>query len=333
LPDKSAHAAPFKDDDSDYAVRSETGARFEVDEMAFNVPDDDSAEDLFNAFREDSAQSSVGSGSSALYVYGVANGAAAAIDWPSEGMDNRYPVRTIEYEGLHAVVSDVDADEYCGKAGEANMKDVEWLKERARRHAVLLESMKVGETFVPLRFCTILESEQHVHDMLKREYDHYRSVIDRVNGAEEWSLRIHRNLERLEERVRDSDRRVEDSLGVISQGVVSFVKEEMQRIDKMGGEAIELITDHCVRRSHAALVECSRDGLKKPVIADETGGDIILSAAYLVDKHAGARIQDEVDRLAGEYEELGFRFELSGPWPPYHFVNAPESKERHVLKD
>src|SRR5690606_20805846 len=121
-------------------------------------------------------------------------------------------------KGLHAVVSDVDADEYCGPAGDANMKDVEWLKERARRHAVLLESMKIGETFVPLRFCTIVENEAQVQEMLKDDYDHYRSAIDRVSGAEEWSLRIHRDMGRLSDRVRDSDRQVEDSLGVISQG-------------------------------------------------------------------------------------------------------------------
>jgi hypothetical protein len=331
--DEPVEAAPAADQDSDYAdAPTVSSEKVEPVETTFAASDDDPSEDLFNAFREESRRSSSDSSGNALYVYGVANGAATSVDWPSEGMDRRYPVRTIEYKGLHAVVSEVDADEYCGQTGEANMKDVEWLKERARRHAVLLESMKIGETFVPLRFCTIVDSEEQVHEMLKGEYDHYRSVIGRVNGAEEWSLRIHRDLARLEERVRDSDRRVEDSLGVISQGVVSFVKEEMQRIDKMGGEAVELITDHCIRRSHAALVECSRDGLVKPVIADETGGDIILSAAYLVDKNGGARVQDEVDRLAGEYEELGFRFELSGPWPPYHFVNAPDSKERHVLE-
>ena len=304
---------------------------FVVEEVAF-----DASDDVFNAFREDEADARPepisATGATVVYVYGIANGTADQDEWPEEGMDDRYPVRAVEYDGLHAVVSDVDASEYSGDAGDANMKNVDWLKERARRHAVILESMNLGETFVPLRFCTVVPSDDDARAMLKREHDHYRTIIDRVNGAEEWSVRIYRNLEKLEQRVHASDRKVEDSLGVISQGVVSFVKEEMRRIDKMGGEAVELITDHCVRRSHAALLECARDGMLKPVIADDSGGDIILSAAYLVDADKSDMIRDEVDRLASEYEEIGFRFELSGPWPPYHFVNAPESKGQEPVQ-
>ena len=300
----------------------EPGAGFVVEEVSF-----EESEDVFTAFRDEDTQAAVEvetqtATETAVYVYGVANGSAAGHAWPDEGMDETYPVRTIGFEGLHAIVSNVPSSEYTGSGGEENMKRVDWLKDRARRHAVILESLKLGDTFVPMRFCTIMDSDAAVEEMLASEFDHYRSVIDRVKGAEEWSIRVYRDLEQLEEKVRDSDRKVEDSLGVISQGVVNFVKEEMRRIDKMGGEAVELITDHCVRRSHAALLECARDGLLKPVIADETGGDIILSAAYLVDDDSEARIKDEVDRLASEYEELGFKFELSGPWPPYHFVGT-----------
>lgn len=332
VPERHEAADDSQPGDDPAPVRDESEeSGFVVEEVAF-----DASDDVFNAFREDESNArpepNAATGATVVYVYGIANGTADQDEWPDAGMDERYPVRAVEYDGLYAVVSDVDASEYSGDAGHENMKNVDWLKERARRHAVILESMNLGETFVPLRFCTVVSSDEDARAMLKREYDHYRTIIDRVNGAEEWSVRIYRNLEMLEQRVHASDRKVEDSLGVISQGVVSFVKEEMRRIDKMGGEAVELITDHCVRRSHAALLECARDGMLKPVIADDSGGDIILSAAYLVDADKSDMIRDEVDRLASEYEEIGFRFELSGPWPPYHFVNAPDTKGQEAVQ-
>ena len=46
----------------------------------------------------------------------------------------------------------------------------------------------------------------------------------------------------------------------------------------------------------------------------------ILNAAYLVSRDAPEPFQARLTDLIHKFEPLGFRFEFTGPWPPYHFV-------------
>ena len=53
---------------------------------------------------------------------------------------------------------------------------------------------------------------------------------------------------------------------------------------------------------------------------------MILNGAYLVAGERVAAFQSELASLEKEYTDLGFRYEMTGPWPPYNFV-AIGSKE------
>lgn len=97
-------------------------------------------------------------------------------------------------------------------------------------------------------------------------------------------------------------------------------------------DPIEVVTEHCVQRSHEALVSIASEGRKNPDGGGQAreGEDVVLATAYLVDDNADSEIRAEVQRLKAEYADLGFRFELTGPWPPYHFVNA-EGGQRQAI--
>jgi hypothetical protein len=48
-----------------------------------------------------------------------------------------------------------------------------------------------------------------------------------------------------------------------------------------------------------------------------------LKAAYLVDKAREDDFRRVLEEIGRDYEPFGFRFELTGPWPPYSFVGDP----------
>jgi len=77
------------------------------------------------------------------------------------------------------------------------------------------------------------------------------------------------------------------------------------------------------------LLEVASEGVFKPVdeSTDELGRTLIMSTAYLVPSSAEALFKKVITRLADEFGDLGFSFEQSGPWPPYHFVDidAPDA--------
>ncbi|NND72701.1 MAG: GvpL/GvpF family gas vesicle protein [Rhodothermales bacterium] len=274
-------------------------------------------------------------GEDALYVYGILSEGSVPTDddLPSTGIDANRSVEIVGYGSLRAAVSFVPVAEFSGDTFKVKLQDKEWLKEKVKLHSAVLESLNTDRTIIPMRFCTVYRNEKEVIQLLERNEDHYQTVLQKIEGKQEWSVRIYRDEEKLAAKVAESDRLVESSLGSISIGVVDFVKEEMERLNKIDGEqAIELMSQHCSSRSHASLMECATDGLFKPSMDDrgQSKDNIVLNAAYLVPIEKQDLLRDEISRLGSEYSELGFRFEIHGPWPPYHFVGEPSNAERTV---
>jgi hypothetical protein len=45
-----------------------------------------------------------------------------------------------------------------------------------------------------------------------------------------------------------------------------------------------------------------------------------LNGAYLMSEGQMTAFRAELERLEKDYNDLGFSYELTGPWPPYNFV-------------
>ena len=49
---------------------------------------------------------------------------------------------------------------------------------------------------------------------------------------------------------------------------------------------------------------------------------LILDAAFLVEPAALERFQRELTAIVDRHSSQGFRFDFTGPWPLYHFVQS-----------
>ena len=77
------------------------------------------------------------------------------------------------------------------------------------------------------------------------------------------------------------------------------------------------------REVHERLSEAARDArMNQPQQGELTGREepMLLNGAYLVDDDAVDRFRAVVDAVDAECRERGWEVELTGPWPPYHFV-------------
>jgi hypothetical protein len=71
--------------------------------------------------------------------------------------------------------------------------------------------------------------------------------------------------------------------------------------------------------SHAAGLV--RSPIPKAVDADSARGTMVLNAAFLVAPTALEAFQRTLTGLVERLGPHGLRFDFTGPWPPYHFVN------------
>jgi Gas vesicle synthesis protein GvpL/GvpF len=98
-----------------------------------------------------------------------------------------------------------------------------------------------------------------------------------------------------------------------------------RRLERHVRECADALAAEAADAVHASLQGCANDAVRRPAQNRELSGyhgEMLLNGAYLVH----ARRMDELRSLVAELEErhrqLGARIELTGPWPPFDFVES-----------
>ena len=74
---------------------------------------------------------------------------------------------------------------------------------------------------------------------------------------------------------------------------------------------------------HEALHGASKETVREQPVnsgAAREQGRAILNASFLVAPGRVVDFQRALTAMVNQYEPSGFKFDFTGPWPPYHFV-------------
>lgn len=242
-----------------------------------------------------------------------------------EGVASSGKVKAVEAAGLAALVSRVPRAEFGEEPLRDNLNDLGWLERVARTHESVLDAAVGQSTIVPLRLCTLYESEDGVRGMLEREAGALRGALELLTGREEWSAKLLVDPDRLagEARARsDEAGALEEELEGRGGGGEYMLRRRLERHvrETAGSLARELAADVHARLEQHALDAVTRSPQNRELSGHE--GEMLLNAAYLVEAGRVAELRDVAAELESEHAALGARIELSGPWPPYNFVPA-----------
>jgi hypothetical protein len=270
------------------------------------------------------------------YVYGIMEGdSSQPIErLPEEGIDPAYPVYALPYQAIQVIVSRVSLQEFGQEVLEANLNDIKWLEAKVRAHQGILETMLASRTLIPMRLCTIYRNESNVQEMLAHYYDDFVDTMARLKGKKEWGVKIYCDSETLAQKVRGVSDRVKDlktEMAKKSSGAAYFLKK---KLEDTVAEEVERVSDECAQCSHDRLSSHAEEAIVNPLQNKEFTGrkeEMILNGAYLVLEEQLAAFRAEMESLGDEYGDLGFGYEMTGPWPPYNFVTI--SFEEGVTHD
>ncbi len=263
---------------------------------------------------------------SLTYVYAIvpasfdAGGAPAGVD------DARV---TIERDGeLGALVSTVDERTYREAEIESRIADMAWLGPRAMGHdRVVTWASDIGPV-VPLPVLSLFRNSASVRTMLAEQRVQLLATLARVADATEYIVRIFR----LDSILEGSVSQLSESVAALERDIASASpgqryllgrkleaerKQELKRIgQRVAAEAWDALAAAAVEAMRNPLPRGDRGG---PGIESATGA-AVLDAALLVRRDSAITFQGVVTELVRQWEPHGFRFEFTGPWPPYHFV-------------
>lgn len=245
------------------------------------------------------------------YVYCIARSArkpgTARIPPGLPGAD-RPVVRTLS-DGLWLVTASVPPDQYGPGVLEASLRDIEWVGSIALAHEGVVEDLarRRGVSVIPMKLFTLFSTPDRATVEMRRRRRDLARVFARIEGCEEWGVRVTRGGQRGPARPT-----APPQTGAAFLAARKQVRDEAARTARDAAEAAET--------GFAELAGIARDGRRRTGAAPAP----LLDAAFLVPSRRRTRFHAAAERLAKDLAESGGRLTLSGPWPAYNFVDVEE---------
>jgi hypothetical protein len=258
------------------------------------------------------------------YLYGV-----VAADDPlplSTGVavDSAHQVELVREGPLAGVASRVSLQEFDEETLPERLGDATWLEQKIRAHEQVLERVLHDAPVVPCRFCTVYRSEAELRRFLSERRDALGAALDRVRGQIELGVKGFVDLKRFAGGVatqNDAVRKLEERVTAAKGGRAYL---ERRRLEQLVASELEEFRRKASSEIHSRLLVAAEDGLPLPTQGPEISGrdaEMLFNAAYLVSADQSG-FEKVLGAVAGDYRDAGVDFELTGPWPPYHFVPA-----------
>lgn len=236
-----------------------------------------------------------------------------------EAIDGSGLIELISEGPLTAFATPVDLRQYSQQAVDAHSGDIEWLGAIGYRHQAVMQALMQGGTVIPLRAFTLFGSPQMVEAQLRSGRDQFVKVLDRLDGKQEWTLRIEFDPQKWNEALTsrvDSLRALVSDVESAAPGKAFLLKKKLDDERRKASRDAELqvvgeIEEHILSKLRCETVAESRQ--------QRDGAFPQLNV--LINRDEEAILQDLHAELSEKYESEGITLAVSGPWPPYTFAS------------
>jgi len=258
-----------------------------------------------------------------IYVYGViktsppCREAGAPQEFGEIGIGNKAlyqtvrgkasKVLTIGFKGLAAVVSNSPWKIYTSLAKEETIKDLVV-------HQFVIEKVMKNFTVIPVKFGTMMETEDELIKFLDKGYFLLRNQLRKLQDKIELDLVATRQfpecLAAIYRRRRSIKRKQEE---------ITIKREKASIEDKIAlGKAVEQALISEKARSNKLILQTLKKLAQSFCLHDLLDDNMIFNAAFLIEKKDKESFDQAVSLLDQKFENA-LRFRLVGPLPPYSF--------------
>lgn len=223
----------------------------------------------------------------------------------------------VEHQGLVAVVSTVDLEEYGEEGLRRNLEDLAWLETAARGHDAVIHAVATAAPTAPLRLATICLDDAGVRLRLREWHSALVQVLDRVEGRSEWSVKVFTRP--ADPALAGADVGAGGPEPAPTGGGAAYLRRK--KAEAQAREVGEEAAINAATEVHDGLSACAvasrRLQAQDPRLSGHEG-TMVLNGAYLVDVSEEAEFARELDRLVETHPQVSI--DRRGPWPPYSFA-------------
>ena len=265
-----------------------------------------------------------------FYIYCIMLGGTAVIE-DHKGIDGIGSLFSTQFRNLTAVVSEVELDKFKSRMATVGEEiDMEWIEEKAQTHEQIVERLMKENALLPARFCSIVRKKEDLIAYMADNYHDFERTLERLKGREEWGVKAYLSFEKLKQFIIDNTPAIRERREMLSfmSVTASFLIQRKidnlikQRMDKR----LEAIISH--------IVEVLRDASEHESIADvesfnqqQVENPLFFKASYLVENNLFHGFNHKIKKLSAELKPEGITLVVSGPWPPYSFVEDEKKSD------
>ena len=242
-----------------------------------------------------------------IHAYGIVP-AGASVDLPATGIGGS-DVALLDAGTISAVFSILSEEMYGDAEWRRHADDPRWLTAVATEHQGVLSAVVQTTDVLPLRLPGMYRDEMHLHDMLTTEEPLLRAVLEALHDHVEWAVHLY------------FTGRTEQPPGRPTSGA-DFFRQKSEAVARR--EKDQTVREQRVREAYAALADLSRQSvINAPQDSTLSGRrePMLLNSAHLVCRRHEPLFFAAVEEIATRLAPSGITVEVSGPWPPYNFVD------------
>ena len=258
--------------------------------------------------------------STVLYVYAIARDAVTP---HGEAVDGSDAFVAVSVDGLSAIATPVARDTFSQEAIDRRAGDLEWLGAIGYRHQAVVSQLMKSTAIVPLRAFTLFSGDAAVRDYLAQHRQPLLSLLERLDGKQEWTLRVEFDPETwngaLAQRV-ESLRAIEAQLATAGAGKAFLLRKKAEEEKKRASREAEQQVVGEIEQAVLAKLACETVAETR-----QQRGGAFPQLNVLLNRDEEAVLQELHTELTARYAAEGVSVALTGPWPPYSFAAMNEA--------
>ncbi len=188
----------------------------------------------------------------------------------------------------------------------------------AMAFAGIIEKLEQHFTLLPMRYGSMLESVDLILKMLEKNYPDFQQNLQKVENQSEFGLKVFCDPEKLKEEMRLKSETADNPSAKSEEGIKKSVyldymnkKLKEHRLEEKLLNYIDLVIAEFTGKL-TQLHAVSK-------IKKRSTATILIDAVFLLKKDRKDELVQVVKDSQNQHPELNFT--LTGPWPPYNFVD------------
>jgi hypothetical protein len=229
------------------------------------------------------------------------------------------PVRILDVDGgTYLVVADAPLSRYSEDAINRGLADLEWVSRAAVAHESVIESFVDETAILPMKLFTIFTSDARALEHIARQRTRIAALVKRVANHQEWGIRLVLDRAAAARASASSLGKRGTAAPPVASGAAYLTRKKAQRdaAVELASRARDIVAGLYDRLEARSKLARRRAASELPV----KGGPLLLDAAFLVPKARAASFKALAAREARTLVKQGYALTISGPWPPYTFV-------------